>query len=147
MATRLSEIQLAKGYAIELTPDDFKTANGFDEETFFEAQAMFSYLNIQRYIKIKSRFGHIVPYNLNKVQKLMMRAKLEQLRKYGYCRMMNLKSRQLGSTAISATDMFVDSKFRNFGCSIVAHKKEATGKKSIFKYVSNAYHYWVQAEE
>lgn len=147
MITRLTDIQLAKGFALDLTKDDFKTENGFDEQAFVEAQANFSYLNIEEYLKVKSRYGYIVPFKLHKVQKLMMRAKLEQLREYGYCRIMSLKSRQLGSSAFWITDMVVNAKLRNFGCSIVAHKKEATGKKSLFKYVSNTHKYWLEAEE
>ncbi|GAF67421.1 unnamed protein product, partial [marine sediment metagenome] len=132
---------------MELDREDFIHDGIFNNDAYMEAQENFTYLNIENFINIKSRFGPIVPFKLNKVQKYMMRCKLEQLKEFGYCRILNLKARQLGSSAISVTDMFVNSKFRNFGCSIIAHKKEMTGKKSLFKYVKRAYDSWVVAEE
>ena len=146
--THLTTEQYAKGMQLELTVKDFIDKNGeLNHKAWHEAQGNFTYLNMETYMKVETRFGHIVPFKLNRPQRYLMKCKLEQLQKYGYCRLIVLKPRQVGSSTFWSRDGFINAKFRNFKVAVVAHEKGSAGEKSLFKYAMDGYDDWVEFEE
>lgn len=82
-------------------------------------------------LKIRTKSGEIKPFVLNEAQLLLLDALNEQLREYGYVRIVILKGRQMGiSTFIEAFLYWLTSTRPGKRAVVVAHKDEAT--RSLF---------------
>lgn len=100
-----------------------------------EAGALTCEAFAERYCKIADKRGVVVPFKLNRVQRLLVRRIEAQKRTRGFVRMIVVKPRQVGSSAVCEMVLAKEATTRtNYRCVTIAHDEPTA--KILFEYAA-----------